>query len=1507
MGKIHKALNILVAAACIEVNASVVINEVQSSNSSTFRDENGEYPDWVELYNDGQEEVDLSGWGLSDKATKPFKWTFPEGTAIEGGGYLCVFADSVEEPPQEPDPIAPDQARCFEDLVCWLQADDALATCSGTGDVALWMDRSSFQNDATNPDVSTQPKVVGSVANGHAALRFESDKVQLLDLPVKGFKGLESFSNATVMVVHNWSGSRPPSGGGRGLIGLSRNESESSLLFEYDGGGRPKVSIGSGAEVVNCRMVSYQVGKTWQILSFTTDSNRETDSISTLFMDRDKTVMQTQNFTMEGLQEEDGRLTVGTSNPYSGRSFDGYIAEILIFRRKLTDDEYAHICKWLEVRYGIVHATKLHSNFSLSNDGEDLTLTPRGAAEPCDKLTFGFIPDNKTFGRTSDGSMAYFANPTPGAKNHKTSYTEVLAPVQFSETRGIRTEAFSLELSHEDTGATIVYTTDHSEPTESNGLVYRAGESILVSNTAVVRATAFKPGALPYRNVVTHSYIFLDNVFSQDASEDCSDMWEDKAKACYSISKSVIVDEATSNEFVAALKAAPIVSITLPNANLFNAQTGLYGGKNASSEFAASVEWVTGDDVFGLDAGLKISGAGSRGFNRTPKKSLRVVFRGKYGAGKLKRPVLKAGGYDGEEYNTLVFRGEHNYSWHAIDSDSRGSYGTSMRDQFVRDVQNRMSGFSAAGTHVHLFLNGLYWGLYNVCERPDAESAALRFGGTSSDYIVMKYGTGGIEARDGDSFVYRQTLLDLFEQDISSREGLESVGAVYDIDAFIDYMLLQYYSGNVDWPNNNWVVAGAPEKGINYRFFVWDAECAYIKTASDVTTAAANSWWTPQKLQRFLEGSEEYRLLFADHVQKHLFQEGVLTDENLSANYANLAQKVRPLVFAESARWGAYYHDNVSVDWPVFGMEHWDAEYNRLIKDYFPVRKEVFLKQLKKIGLYPNVDAPGLARGEDAKTVELSIPTGAAVYYTTNGADPRVPYEGVVAASAVEYHAGDVITATDSVKVRARARLADGTWSALTETDIEASDPKPVQNVFLKTKNGENWDKDANWSLGRYPNGAGEVAVIGIPTEFKADKGWRNIHINKNNVTIGHVEIENGGCTNRIDTGKSGNFVFCGDTNELGEVVSAATFVVKDVDNPGLAMIDLDEPNMVSLRSDVEFVVSNEAGDVAWGGMLCKGAWAGNGHDLKKLGKGRMTIDFSCAAGFPAFDKIQVAEGTLAIARPICAGALTQDGNCWVKGFCGSLTDVTNVAVVCAEKVSVDGPCLFIPTFNGGKTFYGGFVAPKLPKVSKCKVYVRDDVGTVYFGKDRWVECNDAKVSTAQLPDGRLTYSVVVPQLVPDPPSFSPSTQTSIEVFAASESDAMLKVALTAPEGADGDPVIDANSYAEYFNLSATPGESAGSYVVSVELNPEAVDADESVHSLSESLSSVATLPKGESCDVIVVAKPGLFYSVLTSSDLVGWDACGSRKLAVDRFVELQVPGLGSSSGFYKIRVTHDP
>ena len=96
-GKIMYKISIFVILVILQnvFSQNVVLNEIMSSNSTTLSDEDGDYPDWVELYNAGSEPVDLSGYGLSDDTLNTKKWMFGS-VSINPGEYLIVFASDKD-------------------------------------------------------------------------------------------------------------------------------------------------------------------------------------------------------------------------------------------------------------------------------------------------------------------------------------------------------------------------------------------------------------------------------------------------------------------------------------------------------------------------------------------------------------------------------------------------------------------------------------------------------------------------------------------------------------------------------------------------------------------------------------------------------------------------------------------------------------------------------------------------------------------------------------------------------------------------------------------------------------------------------------------------------------------------------------------------------------------------------------------------------------------------------------------------------------------------------------------------------------------------------------------------------------------------------------------------------------------------------------------------------------------------------------------------------------------
>jgi hypothetical protein len=78
------------------IGTGIAINEIMAQNTSTVKDEAGQWEDWIELYNKGEEDVNMGGYFLSDDDSKIKKWQIPAGTIIPGQGYLIIWADEDE-------------------------------------------------------------------------------------------------------------------------------------------------------------------------------------------------------------------------------------------------------------------------------------------------------------------------------------------------------------------------------------------------------------------------------------------------------------------------------------------------------------------------------------------------------------------------------------------------------------------------------------------------------------------------------------------------------------------------------------------------------------------------------------------------------------------------------------------------------------------------------------------------------------------------------------------------------------------------------------------------------------------------------------------------------------------------------------------------------------------------------------------------------------------------------------------------------------------------------------------------------------------------------------------------------------------------------------------------------------------------------------------------------------------------------------------------------------------
>jgi len=696
--------------------------------------------------------------------------------------------------------------------------------------------------------------------------------------------------------------------------------------------------------------------------------------------------------------------------------------------------------------------TGLHANFKLSAHGEEIGLFDFDGQILIDSIIFPDQTADISFGRYPDANeeLRFFSSPSPGWQNDG-AYLGEVADTKFSHNRGFYDTPFSVTIATETKDAVIYYTLDGSEPYELSGrgpggMVYT--EPVLINKTTCLRAKAIKPGWLP-TDTDTHTYIFLDDVVRQSHRQAIlagyPNKWWGEFSADYGMDPDVYNDPDYRDLMDDALLAIPTVSLVTNKNNLFSHRDdpqygGIYiytghsitGGRGWERPVSAEFFTEDGQKEFQANCGLQIQGGESRRPNKCPKHSFSLRFRDEYGPGKLNFELFDDWPVD--SFDTIQLRGGFNNTWThwASEQRARTQY---IRDQWMRDCLTEMGHRDAGqGFFVHLYLNGIYWGLYNLHERPIASHYAAYNGGDeeSIDAINGDPQRGG---RVSDGTVNEWAQL----KSVVAGRNWERICEVLDVDNFIDWVLINRFAGNNDLKyDTNWRAAGGGAQQRPWRFYSWDAEHVLESINEQITELRDLD---PTSLLSYLDDIEEFRIRFGDHVHTHLFNNGVLTSQRNIQRWLKRTDELNLAIIAESARWGDYRRDVHSYSSGPYYLytrnDYWIPEKNRLINNYFPRRTDIAINQLRSRGLYPNIDAPKFRingsykhGGQITPNARLTMSATGTIWYTLDGTDPRLS-GGAVNHSRAKVYSGPITLAL-STHVKTRV-LSASTWSALNE------------------------------------------------------------------------------------------------------------------------------------------------------------------------------------------------------------------------------------------------------------------------------------------------------------------------------------------------------------------------------------------------------------------------------------------------------------------------------------------
>jgi hypothetical protein len=681
--------------------------------------------------------------------------------------------------------------------------------------------------------------------------------------------------------------------------------------------------------------------------------------------------------------------------------------------------------------------------------------------------------------------------------------------LEFSHEHGFYKSSFQLSIKSSDPEAIIKYTLDGSDPKNSSIAQRLNSPAEITVNPYLNNGRAVTPGVIVRACAIegsdtsktyTKSYIFLSEVkFQKDVSPELLPYWPDQRympTAKYSpnlldwmkygndtsgfqyinlgVSSTVVDREEYYSGFENDLLSIPTFSLVTDPANLFDQQTGIYingtwGGK--AWERPASVELI--DPLAGgfqANTGIRIRGGfSSSGGN--PKHAFRLYFREEYGDSKLKYPLFGTDGVD--EFDKIDLRCDQNNSW------NEGNPGADyIHDAFSRDIQGEMNQPYTRSRYYHLYLNGMYWGLFETQERASANFAESYIGGNEEDYDVVKSSAGAIdyptytlEATDGDlnssKALWNIAMEGFSHENYFKAQGLNPDGTVnpaypkfLDVDNLISYIMIIYFSANTDGPAsldpndhriNNFFGIFNHKNPDGFKYCIHDNETAYNTVSDSIvfapTPPGVGAGWefesfNPMWLHQRLIGNPDYKQRFADLAYRFLCNDGVLSPEKNIARFQKRIEWISGAIVGESARWG-----NLGGGRPNTKNNTWLPVVNRMIQTYFPQRSQIVLRQFKSIGwinkLVPpsfdesqfTISEKGFINKDGHFKLINSSPWGQ-IYYTTDNSDPRSS-GGKIAKSAIAY--SSEIDASKTVFLKARIKEAD-LWSPLMERVILNND-----------------------------------------------------------------------------------------------------------------------------------------------------------------------------------------------------------------------------------------------------------------------------------------------------------------------------------------------------------------------------------------------------------------------------------------------------------------------------------
>jgi len=425
-----------------------------------------------------------------------------------------------------------------------------------------------------------------------------------------------------------------------------------------------------------------------------------------------------------------------------------------------------------------------HIPFKLSKSGEEIALFD-SAGNLVDHVTFGPQLTDVSYGRKPDGADTwfYFGEPTPNKANNSTGIhgTEFNEPPQLLPNGGFFNEKTKISVKSKSPNSLSRFTTDGSSPTEQSSIF---NSSFDIDSTITIRAKSYKTDKLPSK-IETQTYIFDTNRYS-----------------------------------------LPIISITTDPKLLWSDTFGIYKNSIKQRKIPIKFEYFPFDRVKSLstNAFMRISGEWSFKYNQ---KSFTITSSSKIGDDYLNYYFFH--NVNNDKFKNLYLR----------NSGTPDNHLTMFRDALCHSlVIDDMNIDAQAYQPAVTYLNGKFWGIYNIREKLKNDYFSYRHNADPNNINLLEYDAnsekenGKIVIYEGDDNSYKQ-LLDFIENNsLKDETNYSYVSSQIDIDEYMNFIITQLFIGNGNWVVSNMKWWREKKEGSKWRWLLLDTDRAFGEEGS---------------------------------------------------------------------------------------------------------------------------------------------------------------------------------------------------------------------------------------------------------------------------------------------------------------------------------------------------------------------------------------------------------------------------------------------------------------------------------------------------------------------------------------------------------------------------------------------------------------------------------------------------------------------------------------------------